>query len=93
MISAGSWLDAYSHFQVHAASKQSVLALVAAGFGITLAVESQSAACFPHVVFKTIDEPDAWIRLDLAWLPEVEDPAIGRFVAFMRDEARSRHLL
>ena len=82
-----------ARFQVHAASKQSVLALVAAGFGITLAVKSQSDVCIPRVVFRHIDEPNAWLRVDLVWLPEIEDPAIGRFVTFMRDEARSRRLL
>jgi hypothetical protein len=40
------------------------------------------------VVFKPIDEPNATVQIALAWLPEREDAAIGRFVAVLRDEAR-----
>ena len=39
-----------------------------------------------------VDEKDAVLQLDLAWLPETEEPAVGRFVAFMRDAVRSRRL-
>jgi DNA-binding transcriptional LysR family regulator len=88
-----SLLGSGVNFQTHAASKQSVLALVEAGFGITLAAESQSEVSFPGVVFRPIAEPNAWFRVDLAWMPEAEEPAIGRFVAFMRDESKSLCLL
>ena len=86
-------LGSGANFRAHAASKQSVFALVGAGYGITLAVDSQSEATFPDVVFKPIDEPDASLRVDLIWLPELEEPAVGRFVAFMRDECRLRGFL
>jgi len=79
-------------FQSHAASKQSVLALVSAGFGITLVTMSQSEPAFPGVVFKPIDDVNASIEIALAWLPELEDATVGRFVAFLRDEARSQRL-
>jgi DNA-binding transcriptional LysR family regulator len=79
-------------FQCHAASKQSVLALIAAGFGITLATVSQAEVVFPGVVYRPIREDNAWVQVELVWCPEAEDPAIGRFVAFMRDEALSRRL-
>ena len=88
-----SLLGSGVRFQTHGASKQSVLALVKAGFGITLAAKSQSEVKFPGVVFRPIAEPDAWIRIDLAWMPEAEEPVVGRFVAFMRDESRSLRLL
>jgi hypothetical protein len=45
------------------------------------------------VIFKVIDDPDASIQIVLAWLPGLEDATVGRFVAFLRDEARSRRLL
>ena len=79
-------------FQCHAASKQSVFALIAAGFGITLATASQAEVVFPGVVSRPIREDNAWVQVALVWCPEAEDPAIGRFVAFMRDEAVSRRL-
>ena len=80
-------------FSSHPASKQSVMALVGAGFGITLAAQSQAEVVFPGVVYKPIVEEDAWVQVELAWRPTSEDAAVGRFVAFMRDEARSRRLL
>jgi DNA-binding transcriptional LysR family regulator len=80
-------------FSSHPASKQSVMALVGAGFGMTLAAQSQAEVVFPGVVYKPILEEDAWVQVELAWLPTSEDAAVGRFVAFMRDESRSRGLL
>jgi DNA-binding transcriptional LysR family regulator len=76
-------------FQSHAASKQSLLSLVAAGFGVTLATEAQAHAGFPGVTFIPIAEENATINIVLAWTPQSEDPTVGRFVAFLRDEARS----
>jgi DNA-binding transcriptional LysR family regulator len=78
-----------THFQPHAASKQSILALVAAGFGISLVTESQADVGFPGVSFVPICEENAFINVAFAWMPQSEDPTIGRFIAFMRDEARS----
>jgi DDE superfamily endonuclease/LysR substrate binding domain-containing protein len=46
-------------FQRHAASKQSVFALIAAGFGITLATASQAEVVFPGVVYRPIREDNA----------------------------------
>jgi DNA-binding transcriptional LysR family regulator len=76
----------------HTASKQTVLALVGAGFGVTIATRSQSEVAFPGVVYRPICEDNAWVEIELLWFPDAEDPAVGRFVAFMRDEARSRGL-
>ena len=77
----------------HAASKLSILALVAAGFGITVVAQSLAEAGFPGVACRPIDEPDALLQVALAWMPEAEEPVLGRFVAFMRDAARSRGLV
>jgi DNA-binding transcriptional LysR family regulator len=88
-----SFLGRGVRFAPHPAGKQSIMALVGAGFGITLATSSQSEVSFPGVVYKPIAEDDAWLQVELAWLATSEDAAVGRFVAFMRDEARSRGLL
>jgi DNA-binding transcriptional LysR family regulator len=88
-----SFLGSGVRYQSHAASKQSLFALVSAGFGITLAAASLSALAPPGVVFKTIDDPDATVQIVMAWLPELEDATVGRFVAFLRDAARSRCLV
>ena len=88
-----SFLGSGVRFQTHAASKQSILALVGSGFGVTLVTRSQSHVRFPGVVFRQILEENAWVAVDLVWAPESEAAVVGRFVAFMRDEARSRHLV
>ena len=72
-----SLLGSGTRFEAHAASKQSVIALVGAGYGITLAAKSQAEVKFPKVVFRPVVEPNAWLRIDLAWMPEAEDPAVG----------------
>jgi hypothetical protein len=43
-------------------------------------------------LYKPIHEEDAWVQVELAWLPTTDDAAVGSFVAFMRDESRSREL-
>jgi hypothetical protein len=70
-FSDGSGID----FVGHATSKQSTLALVAAGCGITLAVESQSMLAWPGVVLRPIREPDACVDMSLAWLTKRGDAA------------------
>jgi DNA-binding transcriptional LysR family regulator len=87
-----SFMGCGVRFESHAGGKQCIFALVAAGFGITLATTSQSEVVFPGVVYRPIREENAWVQVELVWRPEAEDPAVGRFVAFMRDEARSRQL-
>ena len=76
-------------FSPHAASKQSVLALVGAGFGVTLVTESQSSVSIPGVAFKVIEEPNAWVEIELAWSLESKSAVLGRFIAFVRDRAVS----
>lgn len=87
-----SFLGSGANFRSHAASKLSLFALVAAGFGITLTTASQSEIALPGVVVRPIDEPNAVAYIALAWAPTLEDPVVGRFIAFMRDEARLRGL-
>jgi hypothetical protein len=58
-----------------------------------LATRSQSEVAFPGVVYEPITEDDALVQVQLAWLATSEEVAVGCFVAFMRDEARSRGLL
>ena len=87
-----SFLGDGVRFSAHAASKQSIMALVGAGFGVTLVVKSQSEVAFPGVVYRPIGEDDAWVQVELAWLASSQEAAVGRFVAFLRDEARSRGL-
>jgi len=85
-----SFMGSGVRYSSHAASKLSVLSLVSAGLGITLVTASQAEVRVPGVVIKPIAEENAWLEVKLVWVPENEEAVVGRFVAFMRDEARSR---
>jgi len=65
----------------HPASKQSVLAMVAAGFGLTLATESQAQVQVPGVVYRLIAEENAHVEMQLAWASDAEDAVVGRFIS------------
>ncbi len=79
-----------ARFHEHATSKQTIVALVGAGAGIMLATDSQTEASYSGITCRPIAEENAWLEFCLVWLPEMEDPLVGRFVAFMRDESRAR---
>jgi DNA-binding transcriptional LysR family regulator len=84
-----SFLGSGVKFQDHAVSKQSILALVGAEFGVTLVTVSQAQTIVPGVIYKPIAEPNARVEVDLVFLPELEEPVVGRFVAYLRDATRS----
>ena len=86
------FLGRSARFRSHPASKQSIFALVAAGFGVTLATASEAELPFPGIIFTPFDDREAAVQTVLAWPPEMEDAAVGRFVAFVRDAVRSRGL-
>lgn len=72
------------------AGKQTIFSLVAAGFGVTLAQQSQAEVSFPGVAFLAIDEPSAHVEFSLAWSPHSECSIIGRFLYSMRSSAKSK---
>lgn len=82
-----------ARFHLHKTSQLSILGLVAAGFGIAIVPQTISELAIPGVSFVPIDEPNAFFSLHLAWNPQTDSPAIGRFIAFMRDESRARGLV
>ena len=71
-------------FQAQPAGKQTVFSLVAAGFGVTLAQQSQAEVSFPGVAFKIVDEANAQVEFCLAWPREATGALIGRFLISMR---------
>jgi len=87
-----SFLGSGIKFKSHAASKQTIMALVGAKYGATLVTRSQAEIRFPNVAYRPIAEENAWVHVSLVWSAQNEEAAVGRFVAFMRDEARSRGL-
>lgn len=85
-----SFLGSGVKYKSHAVSKQTIMALVGAKYGVTLVTKSQAEVRFPNVAYRPIAEENAWVETELVWAPQNEEAAVGRFVAFMRDEARSR---
>ncbi|WP_256890090.1 LysR family substrate-binding domain-containing protein [Acidomonas methanolica] len=75
-------------FESHPAGKQSVFALVSAGYGVTLAVQSQAERGFPGVIFRPFRGDTPQLPIRLGWDANREDPIAGRFVAFIRDFVR-----
>ena len=86
-----AFLGEHARFQVHPASKQSVFALVSAGFGITFAMSvSHSEAGFVGVVFKRIHDPVA--RRKCHGVASQLHTGLVLLVAFLRDDPCSRSL-
>jgi DNA-binding transcriptional LysR family regulator len=83
-------LGSRTNIQVHSGSKQTIFALVAAGFGVTLALASFSRSVVPGVVFKPITGRQTSMEMALVWEPGSADAVVGRFVAFMRDKLAKR---
>ena len=77
-------------FQMHKASQLSTLGLVGAGFGIAIVPRNIAELTIPGVLFRPIGESNASFHVHLAWNRQADSPAIGRFIAFMRDESRAR---
>lgn len=71
----------------HAASRENLLGLVRAGFGVTIVAEPATAARYPGVVFRPIAEPDAGLAIKAAWLPRNDNPVLRRFLALLRQHA------
>ena len=76
--------------RVQHAGSLDLLNLVAMGEGVALLCENHREIAFPGVRFLDVSEPNARVPVVLAWRPELEDPVVGSFIAFMRDWVRSR---
>lgn len=76
-------------FRSHDASYLALLGLVAMGEGVALVLESHAYLGIPGVSFIPVAEPNAEVPIWLAWALDIEDPVVGRFVAFIRDRAQS----
>ncbi len=63
---------------------RTVLALVAAGIGVTVAVESLKPVAGRHVVTRALDDPAAWVSVGLAWNRDDHNPAVPAFLQAVR---------
>jgi len=72
----------------HDISRECLLGLVSAGYGLTVVAESATALVIPGVVYRPITDEDATMSVRMAWLNENENPALGRFLSHARRVAR-----
>ncbi len=73
----------------HAVSRENLIGLVEAGFGVTVIPASATGITHPGVVFRPIRDDSATIAVTAAWLPENPNPALRRFLCLARDLARA----
>lgn len=67
---------------------QTVLALVAAGVGVTIAVESLKPIAGRHVVTRILDDPTAWVSIGVAWSRNDRNPALPALLDVIRSQTR-----
>ncbi len=72
----------------HDISRECLLGLVSAGYGLTVVAESATALVVPGVVYRPVTDADATMSVRMAWLNENENPALGRFLSHARRVAR-----
>jgi len=72
----------------HDVSRECLLGLVSAGYGLTVVAESATALVVPGVVYRPVSDEDATMSVRVAWLNENENPALGRFLSHARRVAR-----
>lgn len=72
----------------HDLSRECLLGLVSAGYGLTVVAESATALVVPGVVYRPVANVDATVSVRMAWLPGNENPALGRFLSHARRVAR-----
>lgn len=72
----------------HNAGRESLIGLVAAGYGITIVSESAIGAVYPGVVFRPIDEDDALLPVTMVWQRGNPNPALRRFLSLARTLAK-----
>jgi DNA-binding transcriptional LysR family regulator len=88
----GSLLGSCASLRPQPVSKQGLLTLVSAEFGVALIAENEIDFSCAGVTFKPVAENNAWVYVDLTWRPHSEEAVVGKFVAFLRDGARTRHM-
>lgn len=79
------------NIQQHDISRESLLGLVAAGYGLTVVAESATALVVPGVVYRPVADENATMAVRMAWLPGNENPALGRFLSHARRITRRAH--
>ncbi|MGF6227855.1 DNA-binding transcriptional LysR family regulator [Inquilinus ginsengisoli] len=75
---------------LHLTSRDNILGLVGAGFGITIVPETLVELAYPGVAFRPIVGEGALLPISAAWLRSNDNPALRRFVRLLRSLAERR---
>ena len=64
--------------------RETLMHLVALGFGISFISEAGTAACYPEVVFRPLTTTEDVLPYSAVWLPGNDNPALRRFLSLAR---------
>lgn len=82
--------DCLPNIQQQEVSREGLLGLVEAGFGLTVVSEPATRIGIPRVVYRPITNENATIAVRGAWLRENINPVLMRFLSFVREELKKR---
>lgn len=70
--------------------RDTLMHLVAMGFGISLTTEATVATPFPRVIFRPMAGNDELLEFSAVWLPHNDNPALRRFLSLARSLTKDR---
>lgn len=70
--------------------RETLMNLVALGFGISLVSESATATCYPNAVFRPLATSADVLSYSAVWLPGNDNPALRRFLSLARSLSHVR---
>ncbi len=68
----------------HDVSRETLMHLVALGFGLSLVSEGATGTRYPEVVFRPLAMPEDVLPYSAIWLPGNDNPALRRFLSLAR---------
>ncbi len=80
-----------ANIRLHRVSRDGLLGLVAAGYGVTIISKAACAVAYPGVIFRKISEQDSSIPVRMAWVRGNDNPAMRRFMSHIRNGVRARY--
>lgn len=69
---------------MHLTSRENILGLVGAGYGVTIVPETLTGMPYPGIVFRPIEDEGALLPISAAWVARNENPALSRFIRLLR---------
>jgi DNA-binding transcriptional LysR family regulator len=75
---------------LHLTSRENILGLVGAGYGITIVPEPLTTMVYPDVVFRPIADSGALLPISMAWLATNDNPVLRSFISLLRQLREAR---